>query len=347
MPRAQGSVPTASAHRPHLAAHGHRAGSAPEVPPDGYLVGQGALDHAYTPSVGHPLHLPHGTATDGLDKVVVTPRSAGWSYAGLRIVELAPDASRTLTTGSEELVVLPLAGSCVVECEGRRFALTGREDVFSRVTDFAYVPIDTEVRLTSAGGGRFALPSAEAAHRLDPAYGPAGAVPVEVRGSGHATRQLNNFCDPRSFPADKLVAVECITPAGNWSSYPPHKHDELRPGEAVLEEIYYFEMARTPFVGRRQMGQGFAMHRLYTPDGEIDLCEEVHQGDVILIPRGYHGPSTTAPGYDLYYLNVLAGPGEGRTMAFCDDPAHSWVRESWKDQVPDPRLPLATASGPA
>lgn len=245
------------------------------------------------------------------------------------------------------MVVLPLAGSCVVECEGRRFDLKGRNDVFSRVTDFAYVPIDAEVLLSSVAGGRFALPSAQATRRLEPAYGPADAVPVELRGCGRATRQLNNFCDPVTFPADKLVAVECITPAGNWSSYPPHKHDELRPGEAVLEEIYYFEMATTIVGGARQMGQGFAMHRLYTLDKQIDLCEEVHQGDVILIPRGYHGPSMTAPGYDLYYLNVLAGPADDRTMAFCDDPDHQWIRELWEDQAPDLRLPFSSASGTA
>jgi len=282
--------------------------------------------------------------------VVVTPRSAGWSYAGLRIVELAPGDLRSLSTGSDEMVVLPLAGSCVVECDGARFELVGRSDVFSRVTDFAYVPIDAEVRISSAGGGRFALPSARATRRLDPAYGPAEAVPVELRGAGQATRQLNNFCDPASFPADKLVAVECITPAGNWSSYPPHKHDERRPGEAVLEEIYYFEMAKTVLKearnGARPMGQGFAVQRLYTADGEIDLCEPVHQGDVVLIPRGYHGPSMTAPGYDLYYLNVLAGPAADRTMSFCDDPDHQWVRRSWQNQAPDERLPLADASGP-
>lgn len=244
------------------------------------------------------------------------------------------------------MVVLPLAGSCVVECEGRRFELTGHVDVFSRVTDFAYLPVDAEALLSSVDGGRFALPSAQATRRFDPAYGPADAVPVELRGVGRATRQLNNFCDPLTFPADKLIAVECITPAGNWSSYPPHKHDELRPGEAVLEEIYYFEMATTVVGGARQMGQGFAMHRLYTSDKQIDLCEEVHQGDVILIPRGYHGPSTTAPGYDLYYLNVLAGPAQERTMAFCDDPNHHWIRESWRDQAQDQRLPLSNASGP-
>jgi 5-deoxy-glucuronate isomerase len=168
-------------------------------------------------------------------------------------------------------------------------------------------------------------------------------VPIEIRGAGVATRQLNNFCAPDNFPADKLVAVECITPAGNWSSWPPHKHDTAGPDEAVLEEIYYFEVAAARGSKHRRIGEGFAMHRLYTKDGEIDLCEEVRQGDVVLIPRGYHGPSVTAPGYDLYYLNVLAGPAAERTMTFCDDPIHHWIRASWTAQAPDPRLPVLAA----
>jgi 5-deoxy-glucuronate isomerase len=295
--------------------------------------------------VGHRLHLVHGTSADELDQVVVTPTSAGWRFAGLRVIELPPDGRRVVATGEDEIIVLPLAGSCTVECEGRRFTLRGRGDVFSAVSDFAYVPIDAEVVLSSAHGGRFALPSARATHRLAPAYGPAESVPVEIRGAGQATRQLNNFCSPAAFPADKLVAVECITPAGNWSSWPPHKHDTLGPDEAVLEELYYYELAPAAS-GNRRMGEGFAVQRLYSVDGEIDLCEEVRQGDVVLIPRGYHGPSMTAPGYDLYHLNVLAGPADERTMAFCDDPAHRWIRESWEGGRPDPRLPLSSAASP-
>jgi 5-deoxy-glucuronate isomerase len=293
-----------------------------------------------------PLHLPHGTSTDGVDQVVVTPESAGWAYSGVRVVELGPGESRSFLTGPDEMLVLPLTGSCTVRCEEFHFELSGRRDVFSRVSDFAYVPMGTEFDLGSVDGGRFALPSARATRRLPPAYGPAESVPVELRGAGRATRQLNNFCAPATFAADKLVAVECITPAGNWSSWPPHKHDEHREGEAILEEIYYFEMAAEASGGTDRNGKGFALQRLYTSDGDIDLCEEVHHGDVVLIPRGYHGPSMTAPGYNLYYLNVLAGPGPERTMAFCDDPAHGWIRETWEHQSPDPRLPMTTASGP-
>ncbi len=288
----------------------------------------------------HPLHLPAGGAAGGADPVAVTPALAGWTYAGLRVLELAAGAARTLQTAGFEAAVLPLAGSCTVECEGRRFELAGRDHVLARVSDFAYLPVDAEARLSSAGGGRFALATAVATRRLDPAYGPAEEVPVELRGAGQAARQVNNFLAPEAFPADKLVAVEVLTPDGNWSSYPPHKHDECRAGEAVLEEIYYFEIAA------RGGSAGFGLHRLYTADGEIDLTETVRTGDVVLIPRGYHGPSVAAPGYPMYYLNVLAGPAEERTMAFCDDPAHAWVRSSWAGQPPDPRLPLCTAAGP-
>ena len=277
---------------------------------------------------------------------MVTPESAGWSFVGLRVVELAAGEARSIETGADELIVLPLAGSVEVEVapDGPVFSLAGRADVFCGPSDFAYLPPGCRSRLYSAGGGRFALPRARTGEpKLPPGYGPAESVPVEVRGAGAATRQLNNFCAPGTFPAEKLMAVECITPAGNWSSWPPHKHDTAGEGEAILEELYYFEVAATS--SPRVMGDGFAVHRVYTADGDIDLCEEVRQGDVVLVPRGYHGPSVTAPGYDLYYLNVLAGPAPERTMAFCDDPAHHWIRLSWEGQPTDPRVPLAGGSG--
>jgi 5-deoxy-glucuronate isomerase len=285
------------------------------------------------------LHLPAGTAGDGRDQVAISPALAGWTYAGLRVIELAPGAARTLRTDGFEAAVVPLAGSCLVECEGRRFQLAGRDHVFARVSDFAYLPLDAEARLSSPGGGRFALATAAATRCLDPAYGSAEEVPVELRGAGRVSRQVNNFLAPGAFPADKLVAVEVLTPDGNWSSYPPHKHDEQCDGEAVLEEIYYFE------IGDNQGRPGFGFHGLYTADHEIDLTVTVRDRDVVLIPRGYHGPSVAAPGYPMYYLNVLAGPAEERTMAFSDDPAHAWVRSSWAGQPMDPRLPLCTAEG--
>ena len=283
------------------------------------------------------LHLPRGATAEGAFSLRVTPEQAGWAFSGLRVLELAPGGSQLLHGGADELLVLPLAGSCVVECESRRFELAGRDDVFARVSDFAYLPIDAEARVSSAGGGRFALPSALAGRRLDPAYGAAEDVAVELRGAGQASRQVNNFCTPQTFEADRLIAVEVLTPGGNWSSYPPHKHDEQREDETLLEEIYYFEVAGHGGIGYQ---------RVYSsgPDRQIDVCAEVRAGDVVLVPYGYHGPSMAAPGYDLYYLNVMAGPGE-RAWRFCDDPAHAWVRGTWADQAVDPRLPMTGAEG--
>lgn len=290
---------------------------------------------------GGKLHLRRGTTAEGAFSLVVTPEQAGWSFAGLRVVELGPGGSVRFDSGEDELLVLPLAGGCVVDCDGRRFEVEGREDVFSGITDFVYVPRDATVGLTSAGGGRFALPAARARRRLPARHGAAGDVPVELRGAGRASRQVNNFCTPEAFEADRLIAVEVLTPGGNWSSYPPHKHDELRDGEVVLEEVYYFEIA--PGEGR----DGLGYQRVYAsgPNRPIDVCAEVRSGDVVLIPYGYHGPSMAAPGYDMYYLNVMAGPGAERVWRFCDDPAHAWVRASWAEQRVDPRLPMSGPRG--
>ncbi|NMH75950.1 5-deoxy-glucuronate isomerase [Pseudonocardia xinjiangensis] len=279
-----------------------------------------------------------GETADGTFSLVITPGTAGWGYSSLRVLDLPAGGRVSFDTGEDEMVVLPLSGACVVECDGETFELAGRESVFSRVTDFAYVPRDARVTVSSGAGGRFALPAARASRRLAARYGPADGVSVELRGAGQASRQVNNFCTPEAFDADKLIAVEVLTPAANWSSYPPHKHDEEREGEARLEEVYYFEVAPGP------TGEGIAYQRVYSsgPGREIDVCTEVRSGDTVLIPHGWHGPSMAVPGYDLYYLNVMAGPSPDRAWLICDDPAHGWVRGTWDDQEIDPRLPLTT-----
>lgn len=291
-----------------------------------------------------PPVIRRGAAADDTFSLVVTPETAGWGYSSLRILELPAGGSATFETGEDEMCVLPLAGGCVVECSvvecagadgsTQRFEITGRDGVFTRVTDFAYVPRDAEVTVSSAAGGRFALPAARATRRLPARYGPAAGVQVELRGAGQASRQVNNVCTPASFEADRLMAVEVLTPSSNWSSFPPHKHDEQRPGESRLEEIYYFEVDRD--------GPGF--QRVYTsgPGREIDICAEVRSGDTILIPHGWHGPSMAAPGYHLYYLNVMAGPSPDREWLICDDPEHAWVRGTWEGQEIDKRLPLTS-----
>jgi 5-deoxy-glucuronate isomerase len=291
---------------------------------------------------GGKLHLRWGSSAEGAFALAVMPEQAGWAFSGLRVLELAPGASHAFDSGEDELLVLPLSGGCVVACDGERFEVEGRDDVFARVTDFVYVPRDARVEVASAGGGRFALPSARTRRRLAARYGAAGDVPVELRGAGQASRQVNNFCTPNSFEADKLIAVEVLTPGGNWSSYPPHKHDEERPPEeSKLEEVYYFEISSGP------IEPGFGYQRVYSsgPDRQIDVLAEVRSGDTVLVPYGWHGPSMAAPGYDLYYLNVMAGPDEERVWRFCDDPAHAWVRGTWAGQAVDPRLPMTGPGG--
>jgi 5-deoxy-glucuronate isomerase len=276
---------------------------------------------------GTGLHRPNGTlARDGW-ACLVDPETAGWAYSGLRVLELAAGQARSFDTGPDEMLLLPLAGSAIVSCGGSAAALDGRESVRSGPTDFAYLPVGSAVTVSSVDGGRFALPAARASRRLDFRVEPAQKVPVELRGAGSCSRQVNNFCTPEAFEADKLIACEVLTPAGNWSSYPPHKHDEDRPGESVLEEIYYFEVDRG----------GPAYQQVY---GTSTVLAEVRTGDVVLIPDGWHGPSMAAPGYDLYYLNVMAGPAAERAWLISDDPAHAWVRSTWADQPVDPRLPF-------
>jgi 5-deoxy-glucuronate isomerase len=282
------------------------------------------------------LHRPAGTASAGPYALEVTPESAGWAHSSLRVLDLPAGGRHTVETGPDEFVVVPLAGGLVLSCDGETLTLTGRTGVFAGPTDFAYLPRDAAAELSSPGGGRFALCGARARRRLPFRYGPATGVPVELRGAGRCSRQVHNFATAGVFEADSIIACEVITPGGNWSSYPPHKHDETSATETELEEIYYFEVAPGP-----QGQPGVAYHRVYgTPERPIDVLAEVRDRDVVLVPHGWHGPSIAAPGHDLYYLNVMAGPGPERAWRIVDDPAHAWIRDTWIDDDVDPRLPL-------
>jgi 5-deoxy-glucuronate isomerase len=287
---------------------------------------------AATPS----LHLPAGTASHGPYALEVTPESAGWGHTGLRVLELAAGATHTLDTGPDEVVAVPLGGSFRLDCDGQTVRLAGRASVFAGPTDTAYLPLGATAEISSAAGGRLALCTARARRRYPVRHRPAADVPVELRGAGRCSREVHNFATADTFEADSVIACEVLTPGGNWSSYPPHKHDTERPGESVLEEIYYFEVAPGP------QGPGTAYQRVYgEPDRPVDVLAEVRSGDVVLIPHGWHGPSMAAPGYDLYYLNVMAGPGAERRWLICDDPAHAWVRGTWDGVPVDPRLPFS------
>lgn len=301
------------------------------------------------------LHRPFGGADrDGGDLVRITPVDAGWDWTGVRVVALKPGAPISLDTGDSEIFVLPLAGSLMVDVtfaagESKSFELAGRESVFTAVTDFAYVGRDSTAVLSSHDGAEVALPASRCGRALAPAYGPVSGVPVEVRGAGNATRQVTNFGVPGVWDhADKLICCELLTPDGNWSSYPPHKHDASEPCEVINEEIYYYRIAGPDQVTPSR--EGFGFHRTYTGAEhiaagleELDELIEVRDHDVVLVPHGYHGPCIAAPGYPMYYLNVMAGPAAERALAFCDDPTHGWVRDTWADQTPDQRCPMTQA----
>ncbi len=284
-----------------------------------------------------------GSTADGVFDVLITPESAGWDYSSLRVLRLPPGKSVTFATGHDEMIALPLSGGAMVTVEGHTFHLTGRTSVFDAVTDFAYLPMDSTVEMSSQAGAVVSLPGAKAGHHLPFRYGPAAGVPVELRGAGQCSRQVNNFATPAAFQTDKLIACEVITPAANWSSYPPHKHDEASDVESELEEIYYYAFRSNAPDGRGPKAGGY--QRVYgTQQRPIEVLEEIVDGDVVLIPHGWHGPAVAAPSHDMYYLNVMAGPGAERAWLITDDPDHGWVRATWTDQLVDPRLPFYTSS---
>ncbi|GMQ98639.1 MAG: 5-deoxy-glucuronate isomerase [Acidimicrobiia bacterium] len=272
---------------------------------------------------------------DSVPAVEITAAKAEWRYSGLRVLNLVPGTTLEFPTETTEMAILPLSGGVTVEVDSHVFHLAGRENVFSSVTDFAYVPIDASVLLKTQGPLEVALCTAEATRRIDPYRVDAADVHVEVRGGGSGTRQINNFLSADVADADKLIAVEVLTPEGGWSSYPPHKHDETTETEIELEEIYYF---------RIEGDDGFGFFRCFTDDGEIDDTLTVRDGDVYLVPRGYHGPAAAAPLHHMYYLNVMAGPSSKRVWRFCDDPRLGWVRDVLDALPADPRLPLTSAS---
>jgi len=257
----------------------------------------------------------------------VTPESAGWRYLSFRVERFSGSAERD--TGPVETALVLLQGACAVEADGRRFELGPRAGVFEQLPWTLYLPRDTEYHIE--GEAELAIAAARCNVRREPVLQRPDEVDVEIRGAGNATRQINNMIQP-GFPAERLLVVEVYTPAGSWSSYPPHKHDEEHlPEEARLEEVYYY---------RAPAPEAFGLQRLYSPEYDVDDTWVVHDGDVLQVPYGYH-PFTAAPGYDFYYLNALAG--DQHTMAAADDPALAWVRGSWADMPKDPRVPLVTS----
>jgi 5-deoxy-glucuronate isomerase len=274
---------------------------------------------------------------------VITPKKAGWSYSGLAILnidvkEYKIDSNLLLNT---EAALIPLIGEQInVLVDGVKYTLNGRSGVFADATDWLYLAPNSSVTVLADTKCELALATSVAESRFETKY-VAKSDLYELRGAADASRQVRPFMHPDVFDqADRLMAVELITPDGNWSSFPPHRHDNIAGSPVNNEEIYYFRIGKER--SRHGHPEGFGFHRTYTAAEDPKPFNDtvtVRDGDIYLVPRGFHGPCVAMPGYPMYYLNVLAGPNSKRSMDFCDDPEHAWLRESWKDQMVDPRLP--------
>lgn len=262
--------------------------------------------------------LRHPHAADETGTVLeVTPASAGWRHVGFQVVKLRDGQRHGGGEAAREVCLVVVAGTADIDAGGRHYAAVGgRASPFEDVPSGAvYVPAGTDWKVTARGAAELAVCSAPGKPHGEPRLIDTAAMGREVRGHGSNTRYVRNIL-PETEPADSLLVVEVITPAGNWSSWPPHKHDTAVPGvETALEETYYH---------RLDPAQGFAFQRVYTDDRTLDEAMAVGDGDVVLVPRGYH-PVGTPYGYRLYYLNVMAGPV--RQWIFHNDPAHDWIAQ--------------------
>jgi 5-deoxy-glucuronate isomerase len=262
-------------------------------------------------------------------QIAVTPRRAGWEYVGFSVRQIAAGDAWSGRTGRHEVCLVLLSGLVSIAWSpGQRKAvrLGPRRDVFSDYPHAVYLPPGMSFEVRASRRSEIAQcqsPTGKVfpARRIGPAE-----CGLEIRGGGNATRQIIDILPPAA-PADRLLVCEVLTPAGNWSSYPPHKHDRHAPPiEADLEETYYYRFSGP---------DGHGIQRLYSADGRSDQALRVTDGDLVIVRDGYH-PFVAAPGWDAYYLNTLAG--SFRSMAATDDPRYAHLRASWPP--PDPRIPM-------
>ena len=275
-------------------------------------------------------------ASAGYD-VDVDAETAGWNFSAFQRAALGAGESLTRIGTEYEYIVVPLSGSYEVRVSGEVHTLKGRSGVFAGSTDVLYIPRDTDAVITALTDGRVSFPAAKARTKLAVQYLAAEDVPIGIRGSGNMSRRAREFCMAGGVKSDRLLALEVITPGGNWSGYPPHKHDtnsDHPEGELNLEELYYFEVSDGP-----AGDPGFAYQRVFSADERpLDEFAEVHTGDVMVIPFGWHGPSIAPPGYDMYYLNVMAGDTDERAWRFSNEPRAEWLRDTWETMPVDPRV---------
>ena len=270
------------------------------------------------------------TTADGFGETIsFTPGSVGWDHLGFRSVTIPQGESISAHTKNTEIAIVLLGGKCSVTSPAGNWTSFGRrKNVFDGLAYTLYLPIDTEYVLTAETDADVAICSCPAEKKFPARLITPAQVKVDTRGGGNATRQICSIIGPDD-AADRLMIIEVYTPAGNWSSFPPHKHDvHAPPAEVDLEEIYYYRIDRP---------EGYAIQRVYSYDGNRDETITVRDRELVLIPDGYH-PVVAAHGYNIYYLNALSG--SARSLAASLDPNYSWVTSTWKET--DPRVPFVS-----
>lgn len=250
----------------------------------------------------------------------ITPQSANWSYVGFGLYKLKAGEMANETSGDNEVILVLVEGKAKITAGGKDFGELGeRMNVFERIAPHClYLPSMTDWNAIATTDCVLAVCTAPAQKdtksvREAKVIGP-GNINLETRGQGANTRYIHNIAMENRDIADSLLVTEVYTPQGNWSSYPPHRHDEDDyPNMTYLEETYYH---------RLNPSQGFGVQRVYTDDGNLDETMAVSDGDVVLVPKGYH-PCGAPYGYEMYYLNVMAGPK--RKWRFKNHPDHDWI----------------------
>ena len=271
-------------------------------------------------------HVVH-RASGGTALAAVTPATAGWEHLSFELHAHGDGAPFERDSGDHEVALILLSGDAELRVGERRWDVRGRAGVFQGLPHGLYVPPGERFGLLPRGPVEFALGSAPAEGRMPPRLITPDDVTVEIRGGHNATRQISHVIDPGQ--AERLLCVEVYTPSGNWSSYPPHRHDVYEAGvEAELDEVYHY---------RLDPEDGWALQRLYNDDRSLDEVVVARHGDTVLVREGYH-PVVTAPGYDAYYLNLLAGVDPSWDAR--DEPDLAWVRGQWEGREGRLRLPL-------
>ena len=259
--------------------------------------------------------LIHSKAPDENGLVLsVTPQSAHWRYVGFEVYRLRQSAGQIKQSGGDEVCLVILSGKAHISVNGKDFgSLGGRTNPFEDLPWSVYVPPHAEFSFTAITDLEIALCKAPAKTGRDARVIAPSEITQETRGQGTNIRYVRNILPDTSDYAETLLVVEVITPGGHWSSYPPHKHDtDAYPAETYLEETYYH---------RLNPPRGFGFQRVYTNDGTLDETMAIGDGDVVLVPKGFH-PVAAPHGFDLYYLNVMAGPKRAWKFTMSDDHAH-------------------------